>query len=816
MPIKKLKGFQEAAVASAVKVFTYAQSLLDTAGTDDEQRAVAIHDNGYLLIEAPTGAGKTLMAGCIIEKMAAVDDVVWFWFAPFKGVVEQTAAFLKEQFAGLRLRTLTEDRTPAGSRKGDVFVTTWQLVATRAKDSRNVRKTGERNPSIDDLVAALREQGMRIGVVVDEAHHGFHGDTQAAQFFRGVLKPEYTILVTATPDDEDLADLQKRMQFGRVQRISISRADAVGPGPGQGLIKEGIKCIAWTADEDKKRLIDFEMTALREGTLLHRELKALLAKEKIPLVPLMLVQVASSEKSVDRAKEKLLQLGFTDAQIAVHTADEPDAGLMALANDETREVLIFKMAVALGFDAPRAWTLVSMRAARDPDFGVQLVGRILRVHRRLQGRKVPEPLRFGYVLLADHEAQAGLDAAGQRINKLKTEYAKLSPTTVVVKLGDEEQVQYIGPSGQITFLPVPPPGAIWRDRPARTSGPEQLLLPDLVSSRGPRSVEDLPAGGLPLLFGAPSPALGAHRYLLREDVPRQFKTQELPDDFDVTEEDCAKRFVVSADAMLDAVFMRDRVKVQKRTLEIFTQKVQQELAFTPPSREQMRLMAQRELLRSDVFHPKDLRAALMTRLREVLLERGAEDATDRGAIADYLDLLLATHPELLREAQRRSLAESATIQDAEELPTELEADEPLVTSVHNVYRVLPPKMNSWEVAFGQLLDSDVSGTVLWWHRNLPHKPWSIKVLLDDGRGFFPDFIVGIHRRKKDNNGLLADTKYAYDTNKELPKILAEHASYGRVLILSQENKQWKIAELEAGTGRPRLGSLFRLADASHY
>ncbi|MEI2623657.1 MAG: hypothetical protein V9G23_06975 [Giesbergeria sp.] len=34
----------------------------------------------------------------------------------------------------------------------------------------------------------------------------------------------------------------------------------------------------------------------------------------------------------------------------------------------SKEVLIFKVAVALGFDAPRAFTLVSMRGAKDTDF----------------------------------------------------------------------------------------------------------------------------------------------------------------------------------------------------------------------------------------------------------------------------------------------------------------------------------------------------------------------------------------------------------------------------------------------------------------
>jgi type III restriction enzyme len=68
-----------------------------------------------------------------------------------------------------------------------------------------------------------------------------------------------------------------------------------------------------------------------------------------------------------------------------------------VAIDEQKEVLIFKVAVALGFDAPRAFTLVSMRGAKDTDFGIQVVGRILRVHSRLQGptleQKLPELLR---------------------------------------------------------------------------------------------------------------------------------------------------------------------------------------------------------------------------------------------------------------------------------------------------------------------------------------------------------------------------------------------------------------------------------------
>ena len=268
---------------------------------------------------------------------------MWFWFAPFKGVVDQTSGFLRGQYQGIRLRALTEDRNGIGTRSGDVFVTTWSMVATRVRDRRSVRTSGEQNGSVDDLIVSLREQGFRIGVVVDEAHHGFHGDTQAAAFFRGVLKPDYTILVTATPDDADLRDLQQRMQLGQIHRISISRADVVRAG----LIKNGIKCIAWRTDPASSALVDFEGTALREGAALHQRLKSELQQAGINLVPLMLVQVTDNA-SVTRARERLVGLGFSDSQIATHTAEEPDAGLMSIANDESREVLIFKMAVAFG------------------------------------------------------------------------------------------------------------------------------------------------------------------------------------------------------------------------------------------------------------------------------------------------------------------------------------------------------------------------------------------------------------------------------------------------------------------------------------
>ncbi len=205
MPALTLKPFQEQAVASGVALFSHAKSQIDALAPDDaDGRALTIGHHGHLLIEAPTGSGKTLMAGTLLERFSQVESVAWFWFAPFKGVVGQTEQSLRGQFAGLRVRDLSGDRHAEGTRSGDVFVTTWQTVATRVADNRNVRKTTEQAESIDALVERLRRAGLRIGVVVDEAHHSFHGTTLAFQFFRDVLRADYTVLVTATPNDKEL------------------------------------------------------------------------------------------------------------------------------------------------------------------------------------------------------------------------------------------------------------------------------------------------------------------------------------------------------------------------------------------------------------------------------------------------------------------------------------------------------------------------------------------------------------------------------------------------------------------------------------
>ncbi len=81
------KGYQEDAVNNALELFRHTESQLQQA-LDEQSRRSSSAFNDCVLLEAPTGAGKTLMAGLIAETFSGCEHhynakVVWFWFTPF-------------------------------------------------------------------------------------------------------------------------------------------------------------------------------------------------------------------------------------------------------------------------------------------------------------------------------------------------------------------------------------------------------------------------------------------------------------------------------------------------------------------------------------------------------------------------------------------------------------------------------------------------------------------------------------------------------------------------------------------------------------
>ena len=65
-------------------------------------------------------------------------------------------------------------------------------------------------------------------------------------------------------------------------------------------------------------------------------------------------------------------------------------------NDNETEVLIFKQALALGWDCPRAHILVLFREMASPDFTIQTIGRIMRMPEPEKGHYDEDILNHAY------------------------------------------------------------------------------------------------------------------------------------------------------------------------------------------------------------------------------------------------------------------------------------------------------------------------------------------------------------------------------------------------------------------------------------
>lgn len=812
-----LKFFQQQAVDNAVELFLETANLIDKSTSISDRKSI-IQYNGALLIEAPTGAGKTLIAGNIAEKLSRARKVIWLWFTPFSGLVIQAENTIATEFRDLQARDLLKDRNINSTKSGDVFVTTWASVATNNKGTRKARTDGEELPSLDNLVIALKANNFFIGVIVDEAHHGFNKARQAIEFYKTTLEPDFTIMITATPKDKDIDSFKTEVGIVELHRIAVSRKVCVEAN----LVKKGIRAVAFKADESHENLIDFEMTALRHGAEAHRGVIERLRKLGIGLMPLMLVQVDSATGSIESAKRKLIELGFNELEIAVHTADEPDPDLVGMAKDEQKQVLIFKMAVALGFDAPRAFTLISMRKSRDESFGVQIVGRILRVDRRLQAVELPDSLNYGYVFLADYASQSGLSLAANQINSIQSQLTEVSRNIALVSVGNEGkfiqhlqngQMKLLGQDAEFFSSTQTKPGSEEEKlvNPIRFSGGSALL--DFIMPDQPVNVN---AGSYAKHSEKKSSLTQDYSYPLRDDVqyPRILKKEQYPLNLVEVTQDIASRVRLTPEVL--GTSRRRSALVIKKEIEIFSHGGESVSdTWATLSDKAIASKAQHSLFasESEYINSRQLYTLMLERLRKEFIKQGWSDILDDASIKRGLDLILAAYPSLLRDAIRECLAENAVVVDAANLPSNLTSDFPLITSRLNIYRVIPDGLNRWEIEFADKLDNDTSGTVLWWHRNDDRKPWSVSIVIPGFYDFYPDLIVGVKNRNKGEGILLVEIKGEINNAKgdSVAKARSAHKVYRNVMMVYWEDeKRWYTVKYDENGDKNKLDRLFDL------
>lgn len=199
-----------------------------------------------------------------------------------------------------------------------------------------------------------------------------------------VIKPDLVIEVSATPSTKFEQGYYEN-NTGRYVKVPIR--DVIE----SGLIKNNTVINNDIAGAVDKNSAD---TAVLAAALRQRETLAEKYRHQgTNISPLVLVQLPtdSSEKmsEIDQTTRETVEkfmdengINYDNGKLAIWVSGDhypEDVKTSVVKNDSPIEVLIFKQAIATGWDCPRASILVMLRDIKSVTFEIQTVGRILRM-----------------------------------------------------------------------------------------------------------------------------------------------------------------------------------------------------------------------------------------------------------------------------------------------------------------------------------------------------------------------------------------------------------------------------------------------------
>jgi type III restriction enzyme len=351
-----------------------------------------------MVLKAPTGSGKTVTMAAFLNKLCEElpdklelekRSVAFVWIAPNKLHIQSYMA-LRNYFSELRsIKPIQfEDITDNELKPNEVLFVNWESIN---KDKNVMVRESEMGKNLYQYVNRAKIHDTEIVVIIDEEH--MFANPRTARRTAEVLQkiyPKVEIRVSATPIT--------RTDYMTV----VEREDVIA----QEMIKEGIilNPAMDTYHQDDRTLDQILMDVALEK---RNQLAAAYRKLGKNINPLLLIQLpndTSEENSVEDRKiidEVMQYLGVAksittaNAKMAVWLSGRRENLDNIEQPDNMTEVLLFKQAIALGWDCPRAAVLLIFRELHSQTFTIQTVGRILRMPEQ---KHYPDPiLNQGYV-----------------------------------------------------------------------------------------------------------------------------------------------------------------------------------------------------------------------------------------------------------------------------------------------------------------------------------------------------------------------------------------------------------------------------------
>ena len=331
-----------------------------------------------VVFKAPTGSGKTFMAASLFEELAGEHSDINFcilWACPGKGELhKQSHDAVKTYLGGNPVCSLLEEDF-FGSRKfiknKEIVFINWEKLIQKDKGTgswaNNLMKEQE-GMNFIDVIDQTKKNGTKVVLVVDESHVGSSAKTRIQEFINTIIIPNILLEMSATPLNDHID-------------VEVNPEDVIK----EGMIKEDVIVNEGIKKDDKSLAEkDSEILILEKGFEKREEIVKKYAELNINVNPLVLIQIPNVDEGEAKKlviKDFLRDKGITEAngrlKLWCDNHDPFDKKEIRKNNDIT-EYLIFKTAVATGWDCPRAHILVKFREGKSETFETQTIGRILR------------------------------------------------------------------------------------------------------------------------------------------------------------------------------------------------------------------------------------------------------------------------------------------------------------------------------------------------------------------------------------------------------------------------------------------------------
>ncbi|MBN3032330.1 DEAD/DEAH box helicase [Ruthenibacterium lactatiformans] len=335
--------------------------LYDFQTAHEENLLHKCADHEEMILCAPTGSGKTVLVCKFIDDYLDENpNTVFLWLCPGAGGLhKQSEDSFAETTSGIPYGDVYGFITEPDPR-GHVFFINWDKIN---KKSNVVLREGERK-DLMTKVLSCHNSNIDIFMLIDEEHK--YRDT--ANEYIANIQPKHVLRISATP---------------------ISQGDHVETIKDDEVISAGLIATGIAINEGVSRAIqennnlDDDIRLLDLADKKRKEIQAEYDRLGLRIRPLVLIQFPNgSEEWIKRVKEALADMGYTENSGLVaswFSGDHPDHPEEIKKLDGQYAFLLFKQAIATGWDCPRAKILVKLREGGTERFNIQTVGRIRRM-----------------------------------------------------------------------------------------------------------------------------------------------------------------------------------------------------------------------------------------------------------------------------------------------------------------------------------------------------------------------------------------------------------------------------------------------------